>query len=384
MIIPSWLGEWFWINFLVPPALKKFKINIFDSIWGGGLPTFPKQKPCFYVTTYHDFIELDFLKEKMASKSVTKSMPKFIPLSIRPNLIANLFNKLKEKIIKGKIIKNFRVADKVVFLNQSMRKKFLEHFEYLLEYLPAALKEELLKKIVLSPNGITYPPRPVNQESLEKLRQLKSQLKEKHGIDKYFLYVGGFNKRKNVEKLILAYASFLKSKKKVGGKVGEDGGNSKGVVPPLVIVGKANTYFKKKILPLIKEGEDFIRENLIHLGYVDEAYLDLLYRETALFFYPSLMEGFGMPPLEALSQGKFVVVDDKLPLNAWNFSKLIKIDMNSLEAMVAVIKNWDEIKASKFKEKSRTNDKADKALLEKLSWSNIAKEYYQKVIYPLQ
>ena len=57
----AFLGEWFWLNFQLPRLMRKNSVDIFDSIWGGGLPN---KKFCKYVVTYHDFIPLDIISIK--------------------------------------------------------------------------------------------------------------------------------------------------------------------------------------------------------------------------------------------------------------------------------------------------------------------------------
>ena len=48
--------------------------------------------------------------------------------------------------------------------------------------------------------------------------------------------------------------------------------------------------------------------NVIYTGYISDEKLVSLYRHAAVFVYPSLYEGFGIPPLEAMSQGCQVIV----------------------------------------------------------------------------
>lgn len=50
---------------------------------------------------------------------------------------------------------------------------------------------------------------------------------------------------------------------------------------------------------------------LRHLGFVDECLLNELYAGAALFIYPSIYEGFGLPPVEAMASGVPVIVSDK-------------------------------------------------------------------------
>ncbi len=54
--------------------------------------------------------------------------------------------------------------------------------------------------------------------------------------------------------------------------------------------------------------EEAIDENILFLGYVDEVTLANLYQHATAFVYPSLYEGFGIPPLEAMRAGCPVVV----------------------------------------------------------------------------
>jgi glycosyltransferase involved in cell wall biosynthesis len=55
-------------------------------------------------------------------------------------------------------------------------------------------------------------------------------------------------------------------------------------------------------------------DDVIFTGYVDEGTLLHLYNRALVFVYPSLYEGFGLPPLEAMSCGAPVIVSDIPPL----------------------------------------------------------------------
>jgi len=69
----------------------------------------------------------------------------------------------------------------------------------------------------------------------------------------------------------------------------------------LVLVGKKDTIFNMQIL-------DEILANCV--GYVSDEELASLYSNASLFVYPSIYEGFGIPPLEAMSLGCPVILSD--------------------------------------------------------------------------
>lgn len=74
---------------------------------------------------------------------------------------------------------------------------------------------------------------------------------------------------------------------------------------PLVLCGGAgwrNEQLRREIDDAVAEGW------LRHLGFVDDSLLPQLYAGAALFVYPSIYEGFGLPPIEAMASGVPVVV----------------------------------------------------------------------------
>ncbi|MCK9155681.1 MAG: glycosyltransferase family 4 protein [Paludibacteraceae bacterium] len=103
--------------------------------------------------------------------------------------------------------------------------------------------------------------------------------------EKYILSVASIDPRKNFGQLLKAY---LKS----------------GIKTPLYIAGSKNKVF----------GESGISsesiQNVKLLGYVSDADLKRYYAQAELFIYPSLYEGFGIPPLEAISNNCPVIISD--------------------------------------------------------------------------
>jgi glycosyltransferase involved in cell wall biosynthesis len=101
--------------------------------------------------------------------------------------------------------------------------------------------------------------------------------------DKFILYVGALNPRKNITGLVEAYRHA-----------------SDDLDHELVLTGPRN----KELFDSLKVKE----KNDVHLtGFVSQEELKFLYDEAGVFAYPSFYEGFGLPPLEAAACGTPVV-----------------------------------------------------------------------------
>ena len=99
----------------------------------------------------------------------------------------------------------------------------------------------------------------------------------------FIMYIGGFSLRKNVRGLVDAFNSIHKN-------IDEN-------YKLLIVGGLRDEGLKLKAytesLP--------IKDKVIFTGFIEDEYLPILYNATTLFVYPSLYEGFGLPPLEAMS-----------------------------------------------------------------------------------
>lgn len=112
-------------------------------------------------------------------------------------------------------------------------------------------------------------------------------MKEKYRLpDRYLLYVGNFFPFKNIERLFDALTVL---------------GKAHGYAIPLVIGGHIHPFFRETLMNSIKERK--LEQRVMLLGYVEANELPLLYAGAELFVYPSLYEGFGLPPLEAMACG---------------------------------------------------------------------------------
>jgi glycosyltransferase involved in cell wall biosynthesis len=118
-------------------------------------------------------------------------------------------------------------------------------------------------------------------------RQLQVVL-DKYGIREpgYILHVGTLEPRKNLVRLIEAYAS-------VRLRCGDS-------TPPLVLVGH-NGWDSDGIFAAVQRCN--IAEHTQIIGFVADTDLPTLYNGACIFAYPSLYEGFGIPVLEAMACG---------------------------------------------------------------------------------
>lgn len=140
--------------------------------------------------------------------------------------------------------------------------------------------------------------------------------------DKYLLSVSSIDPRKNLQRLI---DSFLELKLKDY---------------KLVLVGKSSSHFN------INLKAD--SENIIFTGFVSDSDLFMLYRNCEFFIYPSLYEGFGVPPLEAMANHCAVIVSDIPSLREVCSNAAFYVNPNDNEDIKSGISLL--IKDSKYKE----------------------------------
>ncbi len=134
-------------------------------------------------------------------------------------------------------------------------------------------------------NGVDVRFRPVGNEAAESIRM-------KYALPaKFFFVLGSLEPRKNIARLIEAWRA-LPSENRW----------------PLLIAGKlgANQVFGRfDVASLIRKDDQ-----ILLLGYVPDDDLPALYSQASVFVYVSLLEGFGLPPLEAAACGAKVLTSN--------------------------------------------------------------------------
>ena len=113
----------------------------------------------------------------------------------------------------------------------------------------------------------------------------------------YILTVGALEPRKNIPRLIAAFLQLADKNLR------------------LIIVGKSEPQVFNKVsnLEITNEQQSEIKR-VIFTGYLEDQELANLYTHATCFCYPSLYEGFGLPPLEAQARGCPVIVSNRASL----------------------------------------------------------------------
>lgn len=146
-------------------------------------------------------------------------------------------------------------------------------------------KNDIVKKFSLNKEKIDVVYPSVGSDFVPLEVKLNVWKQERHLPKKFFLCVGTLEPRKNLEKTLEAHALLIDSSKK------------KNENPHLVIIGARGWQFKKIFAKLQDLGT---AEYVVFKGYVTNEELVKYYNSALALVFPSLYEGFGLPPLEAM------------------------------------------------------------------------------------
>lgn len=183
------------------------------------------------------------------------------------NLLSYYFKNLAYSLVISIALKR---AKKIISVSYFTKKDILKYFKI------------NPKKIIVIYEGVVGQPIKNNSQ------KNKNFLKEKYGIKKdYLLYVGNAYPHKNLENLIDAFSKLVLIHK---------------MDIQLVLVGQLD-YFYKRLIVFSEGCPSLVAGSIIFTDYVDDSLLKVLYKNASLYVFPSLCEGFGLPPLEAMKYG---------------------------------------------------------------------------------
>jgi glycosyltransferase involved in cell wall biosynthesis len=170
---------------------------------------------------------------------------------------------LKKKAYHRVINRAIRHSEKIIAVSDHTKKDVLKHF-----------------KINPEKISVTYEGVDTNEVPLSHSAE---SILGKYGIIKpYILYVGNAYPHKNLERLVLAFKEIARRHSGLS----------------LVLAGREDYFYKRLKKFAIENGT----EKIVFPDHIEDDHLPTVYREAKLYVFPSLYEGFGLPPLEAMAR----------------------------------------------------------------------------------
>jgi glycosyltransferase involved in cell wall biosynthesis len=228
--------------------------------------------------------------------------------------------------------RTLRNADKIIAISQNTKNDLIKHFN---------IPEDKIRVVYLAVNN-NY--KPVSNEEVKRV-------KDKYNPNSPFiLYVGTLEPRKNIVRLIDAFHR-LKQKE---------------IPHKLVIAGKKGWKYEN----IFGEIEKLkLKDDVIFTGYVSDEDLPALYNAADLFVYPSIYEGFGLPPLEAMACGTPVITSNTSSLPEVVGGAGIMVDPYNIDELS---NKMQEVLTSKNLRKELSEKGLKRAKM--FSWEKCAKE----------
>lgn len=186
--------------------------------------------------------------------------------------------------------------------------------------------------------------------------QVLAMARKRYGLgERYIFYLGGLDQRKNVPQLVRAFAHVYR-------QIGD---------PQLQLLIAGNP--DKRSGPLFPDprpiAADLGMTGQIVYRFIEEEDKPAIYSGASVFVFPSLYEGFGLDPLEAMSCGAPVVCSNRTSLPEVVGDAAITIDPEDLKELVAAI-----CRVLTDKELSATMSKKSLQQAAQFSWHKTAQE----------
>jgi glycosyltransferase involved in cell wall biosynthesis len=168
-------------------------------------------------------------------------------------------------------------------------------------------------KVIVIPNGISEEFHPVNDDVGQ---QADKGILANYSISPpYILALGNIHPRKNLARLLDAYLLLQRRSQST---------------PPMVWVGLERWDSTSLVAKAYDAG-------VVLTGFVAQRDLPAFYRQAIMLVYPSLYEGFGLPPLEAMACGTPVVTSNTTSLPEVVGDAALTVDPTAVEAIAEAI-----------------------------------------------
>lgn len=191
-------------------------------------------------------------------------------------------------------------------------------------------KSEIINYLKVNPDKITVIPNGVNHVQFRVMHDLeiRKAVQTHYQLPpRFILYVGNVKPHKNLLNLVKAFACVKEQLPEVD----------------LVIVGKKEGFITgDNALFTFLEQDKNLAARVTFTGYVASEDLPVLYNLADLFVFPSLYEGFGLPPLEAMACGCPVLVSDRASMPeicGEHVDYIDPLDLNSLSVKIKEMVN---------------------------------------------
>ena len=196
------------------------------------------------------------------------------------------------------------------------------------------------------------------------------QVRKKYNLpEKYILYLGTLEPRKNIIGLIEAFEELKRTfKNPPNPSLQRENSNIQYPISNIqLVIAGAKGWLCEDIFRAA--GKSPVKNDIVFTGFVKDQDKPILYKLADLFVYPSFYEGFGFPPLEAMACGAPVITSNFSSLPEAVGDAALTIDPYNINQLAAAMK---EI----LKDKNLRNKLIKKGFkqAEKFSWERCARE----------